>query len=253
MPQLPTALISELYTRPVQRPRDGMHVDTLERLVDTLAQKQVNSPAVTSLMRGKMHPEDLNRPVLMVLGTTRVHTVAEWAGALAMASLASVVACSVDDLQKPDHLDPRDAPLLTGHGIVVASRGVTGRPLVGRPLEELRRELVDSRRRLSEWAGYQVRTLCPNPSAFGRAVDGLILEEARRAGYKLVLQPGRAVTDLDHLDEEFTELRYRTVRTDDTAKHLHDWVVGHGLSRPLAQVRQLVHRPRRILSRFGID
>ncbi len=255
MAQLPTAYVPHLFAQAPGKSRDGMSAPTLSALVERLDQAQVHSPAVLSLLRGKLLLGGVERAALLVLGDTRLDSVAQWADALAAASFASLVACSCADVGAPGYLRAIDAPLLTGHGIVVASRGVSGRALVGLPLEELRHELLDSRRRLSELAGYPVRTLIPTPSTLGAAVDGLVLEEARRAGYRLVLRPGRAITELDApLARGYSRVvDYRTVRTDDSASHLHRWIVGHGLSRRVAQVRELVNRPRRILGRLGLQ
>jgi hypothetical protein len=233
-----------------------MGVDALASLVESLADADVHAPAVTSLMRGKLSIDDAPS-ALFVLADCRLQALADWAGSLAAATYTSIVGCSLADIGTAGYPDAKDAPLLTGHGMVLASRGVSGKPLVGMSLQSLRAELERSRHELSEMAGYGVRILMPAPSTLGTAVDGLVLEEARRAGYKLVLSPGRSVTELTERPTNGADpvqtLQYRTVRTDDSAEHLRDWILGKGLSRQVAQVRDLVNRPRRILSRFGIE
>ncbi|MFP4598175.1 MAG: hypothetical protein ACLFVJ_07985 [Persicimonas sp.] len=252
--QLPVAHISKVYPTSPARPRDGISIEALGRLVDGLAGADVRTPAVSGLLRGKLLLEDLERPVLLTLSDCRLRSLAHWADQLAATGYTSVLGCSCSELDGPDQISRQDAPLLTGHGIVLASRGLSGRPLVDLSLQELRRELTESRERLSKLAGYSVRLLMPVPTAFGHAVDGLVLEEAKRAGYRLVLQPGRAVTDISaQAGQPVQALQYRTVCTDDSPTHLRDWVVGRGLARGLARVRELVNRPRRILGRFGVE
>ncbi len=252
MPQLPTAYVDQLYARAPRRARDGMAVDRLDELVEQLADADVHAPAVTALMRGKIFV-DHAPATLVVLGDCRLGALADWAGALATATYTSIVGCALDEIGTADRPNKQDMPLLTGHGIVLASRGVSGQPLVGLSLEELRHELEESRLKMSETAGYQVRILMPTPSTLGNAVDGLVLEEAWRAGYKLVLRPGGSVSeigDAHHHSTHIHTLQYRTIRTDDSAHHLRDWILGKGLSRQVAQVRDLVNRPRRILARL---
>jgi peptidoglycan/xylan/chitin deacetylase (PgdA/CDA1 family) len=253
MSHLPAAYIPRLFSSPPKRARDGLSVDVLDTLVERIADADVRSPALSSLIRGKLAGGDLRHAVLFVLGESRIEAIAAWAGALASSTYTSMVGCASSDIGRDGYLDTDDMPLLTGHGIALASQGISGRPLIGLPLEDLREELEQSRRRLSRLAGYQVRILLPAPSTLGNAVDGLVLEEARRAGYKLVLHPGRSVTDLSNPQHDIQPLTYRTLRTDDSPEHLHDWIVGKSLARSIAQVRDLVNRPRRILSRFGIE
>lgn len=252
--QLPVAHISKVYPTEPDRGRDGLSVGAIGTLVDKLAEADVRTPAASGLLRGKLLIEDLDHPVLLTLSDSRIRSIAHWADQLAATGYTSVLGCCCEELDAPDRIGPGDAPLLTGHGIVLASQGVSGRPLVDLSLEALRRELTDSRRRLSKLAGYSVRILMPVPTTFGQAVDGLVLEEAHRAGYHLVLRPGRAITDISaQSGQPLQSLQYRTIRTDDSPAHLRDWVVGRGLARGLAQVRELVNRPRRILGRFGVE
>jgi peptidoglycan/xylan/chitin deacetylase (PgdA/CDA1 family) len=253
MSQLPTAYVSTLHAHRPERARDGMTIEALDALVEQLADAEVRSPSLSSLVRGRLSGGQVERGALFVLADSRLATIAEWAGSLAASGYTSLVVCASAELGRDGHIGTGDVPLLTGHGIVLASQGTSGRPLIGLSLEDLRHELTDSRQRLSRLAGYQVRTLLPTPSTFGNAVDGLILEEAQRAGYELVLQPGRSITELDDPSPGARVLNYRTLRTDDSPARLRDWIVDRGLARPLAQVSDLVNRPRRILSRFGID
>lgn len=255
MAKLPAAYISTLFGRVPDDAADGIVDRTLAALLEALGEAGVDTPAVTAFMRGRPAVEELEHPVLFALGDARLPQVAAWATQMANAGFASLVGCAAAQIGQEDRLGARDLPLLTGHGVAVASRGMRGEPLVDLPVEELRAELVESRRRLSAWAGYSVRTLLPAPTALGRAVDGLVLKEARRAGYRLVLRPGRSVDELDDTArsgsaEALEVLQYRTVRTDDSPEHLRDWVVGKNLARGLAQLRELVNRPRRLLSRL---
>ena len=247
------AYVDQLHRDAPGRPTDGMTHDALEGWIERLVQAGVDSPAVPSLLAGRAGVDDLDRPVLLALADPRLESVAVWSDALAQATYSSLLVCSAQDFGSPGHIGPADGPLLLGHGLVVASRGLTGRPLVGLPLNELRRELEQSRAQLSSAVGYPVHVLVPEPNALGAAVDGLVLRQARRAGYRMVCQPGRAVNRLEDQSGPVDRLQYRIVRTDDAPSHLSDWVVDKGLARPVARMRDLVNRPRRILSRFGLQ
>lgn len=86
-----------------------------------------------------------------------------------------------------------DLRALLGMGVAVGSSGATGAPLIDRPLVSLRADLESSREALSRACGYEVRALRPTPTPVGRAIDPMILEEAARAGYALVLRPSHDV------------------------------------------------------------
>jgi hypothetical protein len=255
MTQLPTAYIAELFDAEPSDLRDGMSFRALVELIERMNLDEVRSPAVPSLLGGELLLDDHQRGALLVLGDCRLNAVADWVRALNLQGFTSLVGCSCAQVATDGYLRADDAPILLGHGVVMASRGVTGRPLVGMALAELRRELSESRERLSAVAGYRIGILMPAVSTFGHAVDGLVLEEARRAGYHLVLEPGGGVTDLDDASNKARAnvLDYRIVSTDDTPERLASWIVGAGLTRQAAQVRELLQRPRRILSRLKLQ
>jgi hypothetical protein len=231
-----------------------MVADTLEALAEKLAESGVHSPTVSALISGRLIQSTDARHVLFCLGEPTRRALAHWM-ALSWSTYASLVCLPSSQLGVDDTPGRHDLPLLTGHGCVLASRGVSGDPLAGMPVNQLRDELSESRQRLSEAAGYQVRWLAPTPTALGTAVDGLVLEEARRAGYRRVLHPGTGLFDLD--DDPIADqpggcarLSYRPVQTDDTVDELVRWVRDERLSRPAARLRQLTRTPRRLLERF---
>ncbi|MFW5966444.1 MAG: hypothetical protein ACOCV2_02945 [Persicimonas sp.] len=249
MVKLPVAAVSTIHGARPARATDGIAEGTLSELVELLDQAGVLTPSFSALVSGRVSGVDgLEQPALLALCDDRLEQVAAWSAHLAYAGFTSLVACAADRIGEDDRLSRSDAPLLSGHGVVVASRGCNGAPLVDLPVEELRRELRDSRQRLSKMAGYAVRILMPQPTSTGRAVDGLVLEEARRAGYHLVLRPGRAVGEAEASDRQpLRVLPYRRIRTDDSPQHLRDWIVGRRLARGVARLRGLVDQSRRFL------
>jgi hypothetical protein len=254
MPTLPLLYISNIHTNRPSNPTDGITADALNHLADKLAEAGVHSPAASGLIAGSLVPTDDVPHVLMCLGDASRSMLSRWFR-LSWSSYASVVCCTASDFGRANHIGPDDMPLVTGHGAILASRGVSGEPLAGMRIGELRRELVESRRALSDAAGYQVRLLAPTPTTFGTAVDGLVLEEARRAGYRRVLHPGDGLLDLDEdpIADKTTgcaRLSYRTVDTDDSPRSLVRWVVGERFTRPAARLKQLARTPRRLLDRF---
>jgi hypothetical protein len=254
MPRLPAIYIPSIYARRPSLVREGTLVDTLEETIDLLAEADVRAPAMGSLLGGTLRIEPDTAHVLLMLGDSRLQAVGPWARAVAAGGLTTLVGCSWEDFGSAGHIGPSDAALLTGHGVTVASSGLDGQPLVGLGLEALRRQLADSRARLCEALGYPVYALMPTPTALGRAVDGLVLEEARRAGYRLILRPGAGLTDFDESPPDrrpFEVVEYRTLLTDENPEDLRDWVLGRGLSRQRTRLRDLVNQPRRILARFG--
>ncbi|MGM0554771.1 MAG: hypothetical protein ACQEVA_00145 [Myxococcota bacterium] len=251
---MPALYISKIHTNRLSNPTDGITVDALNDLADKLAEAGVHSPAASGLIAGSLI-QTLDEPhVLLCLGDASRDLLAQWFR-VAWSTYTSIVCCASSDFGDANHIGPDDMPLVTGHGAVLASRGVTGEPLAGMRVGQLRRELEESRRVLSEAAGYEVRLLVPTPTTFGKAVDGLVIEEARRAGYRRVLHPGGGLLDLD--DDPIADqtngcarLPYRTVDTDDTPLALARWVVGDRFTRPAARLKQLVRTPRRLLDRL---
>src|SRR5690554_2579256 len=249
---LPALYIAELFDRAPDSGCDGMTLDALSKLLDLLEAAEVQSPSAPSLVGANILNKAGAPSVLMMLGDCHLPSISAWINLLNSKGLSSIIACSYAHIEGASDLNTDDAPILIGHGVALASRGLSGRPLVGMPLAELRAELTESQQKLSAIAGYQVGILAPTVSTFGQAVDGLVLEEARRAGYRLILEPGGRVTELssDATPINPEQLDYRIVSTDDSPKSLADWVIGAGLSRQSAQLRELLRRPRRILSRL---
>lgn len=253
MTQLPVVYFAELFERLPEHPGDGISRAALGEFIEALHQSGAQSPAVPAILAGELLPDAQAPGILLVLGDCRLPTLAHWTQALSAQGFTSLVGCACADAQYDGFLERLDAPLLLGHGTIVASRGLTGRPLVNLGLAELRRELADSRARLSELAGYPVDILLPAVSTFGHAVDGLVLDEARRAGYRWVLVPGTRVSDLHAAPgapARPTQLSYRIASSDDDPQRLAHWTLGEGLSRQRARVHELLRRPRRILSRM---
>lgn len=255
MTPLPALYIAELLKDAPEVARDGMTLNALTELLELLDAAEVQSPGAPSLMGANILNRGRAAGVLMMLGDCQLSSISTWFNSLNSIGFSSVVTCSCSQVDSNGYLRADDAPILIGHGVAIASRGVTGRPLVGMPLAELRGELRESQKKLSDIAGYQVGILAPTVSTFGHAVDGLVLEEARRAGYRLILEAGGRVTELSNTSNspDPDRVDYRIVSTNDSPQSLADWVIGTGLSRQSAQIRELLQRPGRIFSRLKLS
>lgn len=229
-------------------PPDEAHA--LAALCDALAARDVLGLGVSGLIAGAV-PLATPSPVLLTTADTRLPSLARWSRLLAHPGYASLLFCVSERLLEDcdGHLSPSDLPLLTGHGVVLASRGVTGEPLVGLSPGRLREELKESRRQLSDAAGYPVNALAPAPNAVGRAFDNLVLREARRAGYTLFLKPGAggaARVDRARPDEP---MPFHEWGPSDTPSDLADWAAGDLVARGATRLRGLLDTPRRLLRR----
>lgn len=254
MQTLPTLYIPRIHAAALSRPRDGLLLEALDALAEKLADAQVHSPTASALMAGSVLTSDDAPHALFCLGDPSREALAAWFR-LSWSTYTSLLFVASSQLDETSCISRDDVPLVTGHGCILASRGASGEPLAGMRVGRLREELVDSRALLSEAAGYQVRVLAPRPTALGTTVDGLVLEEARRAGYRRVLHPGVGLLDLD--DDPIADqpagcarLSYRTVQTDDTVDELARWILDERLTRPAARIRQLARTPRRFIDRL---
>lgn len=254
MIKLPAIYFPELFDRQPEQLSDGLSWCGLEKLVEELDEAGVMSPAASTLLNGQLWLGQAAPGALLVLGDCRVQIVARWAELLGARGFASLVGCALSNTGTRAFLQAEDAPVLLGHGLVVASRGITGQPMVGMELSVLRQELSESREKLSQMAGYPINILMPELSITGRAVDGLVLSEAKAAGYKVVLEPGGRVSALDENGPagSLPSLNYRRARSDDSPTELLQWVLAKRFSRPKAVLDELLRSPRRILSRFRL-
>ena len=249
--QLPIVHIDQLVEHvPREQRRDGeFRVGDLRALIEPLKWADADTPSVAFLAAGLVPLTSIETPFLLSIGDLRRFALGAWAGLLGDAGFSSILHCATEALEREATISPSDIPLLTGCGVALASAGLTGRPLVDLPLAELRDELTESRERLSEAAGYPIRLLAPTPTADGRALDGIVRREAKRAGYRLFLAPGR-IARLDGPDPT-DPLTYRTVLPGDDPDRLCDWLTGDVFARGSAEVERLVSGPRRLINRLG--
>lgn len=175
--------MSSTHTRTLDFPSAPL---SLERLVDVAVDADLWGVSIAALLAGHVNTEGA---LLWSTRDTRTASVAHWCERVGGAGYASLLGVTLEDLDRPDHLSSSDLATLPGHGICVASAGVTGVSLLGLDTKTLRRELERARATLSEACGHEVRALIPKPDRFGRALDPLIWREAMRAGYTLVIHP----------------------------------------------------------------
>jgi hypothetical protein len=223
--------------------------DRLDQLVDLLAEADAETPSAGFLAAGLLPVDQDRPPVLFATEETRTGWLARWSERLAASTYSSLLFVSTDALDEPAEISAGDMPLVVGAGVVPVSRGRTGRPLVGMELAELRGELEESRERLSEAAGFPIRMLAPAPTATGRAIDGLVAREARRAGYTTLLKPGAGRPLATPLPDE--PVPYYTCQPDDDPERLRDWVLGGLVARGSTRLKQLTATPRAWLERFS--
>jgi hypothetical protein len=249
---LPIVHIQRLVERRTSGAPDGtFEADELYRLVDRLDETGAQTPSVAFMNAGLFALDSMEEPYLLVTTDTRRGAVASWSHTLGMYGVSSVLAVSAEDLGSEGRVQSRDLPLVTGSGAALAARGMTGDPLVGLSVSKLRDELRESHQILSEAAGFPVRLLAPAPTVDGRAVDGLVAREARRAGFRAFLAPGgRAEIDGPEPEEPLT---YHTVLPGDTPERLADWIAGDLVARGSTRLERLVRGPRRVLERLGRD
>jgi hypothetical protein len=122
---------------------------------------------------------------------------------------------------------------LLGAGVVCASAGISGRPLVGLGVGELRQELAESRKALHDVLGYAPSICSPRPNTAGTAVDGLVEREAHRAGYEMILEPGRGLEV-----PETTRISVWSPASGSSPKAVAGWIEGDSWLRISFELRR---------------
>ncbi|MBA2660754.1 MAG: hypothetical protein H0U74_00540 [Bradymonadaceae bacterium] len=224
-------------------------IELFGRVADLLAASDVQGVATTSLLMGMLCAPGEPTGVLFTNTDARAQVVARQADILAPLGYTSLLFCAADELGVGEHLQPEDLGQLGGWGVLVGSVGLSGKPLIGMRVDALRRELTESRALLSAACGYPVMALCPRADERGHSVDGLVLSEARRAGYTLVFQEGAQVIDARFFEAgaAAVALPQRTLMVDDHPFEVRKWVLGEGIARKVAAARYYAEGPMRLL------
>ncbi|MFB6351900.1 MAG: hypothetical protein ABEN55_01425, partial [Bradymonadaceae bacterium] len=158
--RLPIVHVEQIVEAHAADRRDAtLTIADLRALTYHLWETEASSPSAAFLNTGFVPLAGLTDPFLLTIADLRLGALGAWAGLLGNAGFSSIAFCAADELDREETVGPADFPLLTGSGVAIASRGTTGRPLIGLPLSELRDELADSHSRLSEAAGFPVRIL----------------------------------------------------------------------------------------------
>ncbi len=244
----PVLYVPRLLRRP-QGDEPGLSIGSLQRLLDLLDDAEVTPPAVTGWMAGHLSIASLGTPFVIATSEVRPRPLGTWARLLANRGWSSLLFCTSETFTGDGPLAPSALPILTGHGVAIASRGCRGEPLVGQEVGHLRRELTESREQFTRLAGYPVRVLAPVSTPTGRAIDGLVAREARRAGYEIALRPGRRARQTFERDDTLRGLEYLTCYASDDPEELARWVTGSTTDRAWTQLRRLADAPRRLWSR----
>lgn len=219
--------------------------DEFARLVDALDDEEIRTPSFASLLRGRLAESGVDRPGLLTLADPRRDRLDAWCRRLGPLGWSSIWSTALESLDTPGSVAAETLGMLAGQGVVVASRGVSGDPLVTMDVGRLREELTRSRERLSEFCGYPVRWLVPPATATGRAADSLVVEEARRAGYTRILAPGWAHADPD--GDETAPLPMLVLDDVDSIDAVLRWLRNRPGSGVETRVRSLIQRPQRLL------
>ena len=180
-------------------------------------------------------------------GELALAEAARWAEVLGQRGMPAWWVAPVERVAKLEAAQPGTLGALAGQGLIPCSAGLSGRPLVSLSPAQLREELEASHRALRELTGQPALALMPAPNSLGRATDGLVVREARRAGYRLILTP--SLTPRDRADVAATGvLGVRSVEpSKDRPAELRDWVRGRGMSRTRGAIRELLRGPRRVI------
>lgn len=231
---------------------DPARFGAFHQLVDALDGEEAETPSFASLVRGRIAESGLQRPCLPTLGDVRRDRLDAWCRRLGPLGWSSIWATPLDSLDGGDSVDSNTLGMLAGQGVVVASRGVSGDPLVSMDVGRLRDELERSREQLSELCGYPIRWLVPPPTPTGHAADELVVDEARRAGYSRILVPGWHHAEPE--DDAHSPLPMLVLDDVDSVDAVLRWLrrrPGSGLE---TRVRSWLRRPKRILEdKLGSD
>ena len=173
-------------------------VEYAREVLEVLGEAGVHTTSALSwLVSDTLGSQPPARVGLILPASERAAQHAQWAALISEcgAACAAPMAPARFD-ETPESLQPGDLGAMLGLGLVCASAGWSGVPLVGLGITRLREELTRSREFLSAHAGFPIQALVPSANALGVAVDALILREAWSAGYRQVitepLQPVRA-------------------------------------------------------------
>lgn len=219
------------------------------RILDLLAARDILGVSLPALIKGQLSPIDPGHPsVLPLVEVTTPEELASFAEITGPLGYPSLAFLPSNVLEGHGGFEEKDLAMVLGYGVVIGARGAGVRPLVGLSLGELRNELDQSAKVLREACGYGVKALCPGRNKLGVAFDGLIVKEARRAGFNLLFTPGEGFYVPEaprHAPDEL--ISYREVAADDHPAELRRWVLGEGFSRERAKLRRFSRMPKKLL------
>ena len=229
----------------------GLEHTYIWRLLKQLANKEVHSwtPLAWWLAREiGAHPERLGLIAPSTIDAQEVALLAQTLAPFAASALLPI-APSMLEQSGEERLLESDLAALSGLGVIPVSRGWTGRPLVGLPLSELRDELTRSHAFLSDATGASAVILIPDANSLGVAVDGLVLREARAAGFQRIitepLQPVRG-------EDARGWWRAHRVEQEDSPEQVVAWARAGGSRRAQAAqtARTIARRGQKVGSRL---
>lgn len=134
--------------------------------------------------------------------------------------------------------------LLAGFGLLYGRGG--RRQLYGRSPAEIRAALKEEVKTEDSVVGTNI--WMPAPDRYGRAVDGLVVEEADRRGVDWIWIPGTGINPGSVEDDDEQRARVVEARRDDgrlTPDEFAGWAVGDRLERGKVRLSDVAQKPRR--------
>ena len=226
------------------REKDFSSTQALARRVasvaDACAEAGLFGLGMAGWFRGHVAPlvDTPGRALVFGLRTSSVQAAFVVADVLSSRGFSGIYTWSDDVDDEARKLSPL---VLAGMGMVRACGG--GQSLYGASPRQVRKVLDScSPAHAAIWM--------PAPDRFGRAVDGVFLEEAARREIDLVWVPGDGVNQVDAGSEHVSRpqvLRARVDAGEHSAQLLARWATGDRLGRGKLRVADLANTPRRWL------
>ena len=211
------------------------------RVADECAQRGLGAVGVASLLTGRVQGLwGMEAPaVVFGLRARSAEAVVAVGQALSVRGYTGVFGLLGNGLST---LGRRGQQAVLGHGMVAAAGA--DQTLIEMTPQQVRRRFQQQRP-----ADGHPPIWMPKPDRLDRAVDGMVLEEARRAGVALLWAPGDGINGVDEPPDSPGPVVVQA-RVDDGAygvERLGKWAGGHRMERGRMRLQDLGSQPRRWL------